>query len=326
MSWLKDLWGVLRSLVITEPIPQPDLKPMHRHVLLVAYNPVVPGEGGRKLNRVLGWNDPEELARLYAADLRAVSGGLADFEIVDRVEVNGWPVKVDGFTYTVDAFLNCRRNQGGWHDPDWADYSQIASDLRLVPRVLAGEIDEVWLFGTPAAGFYESRMAGPGAFWCNSPELQNSSGSGRRFIIMGFNYERGVGEMLESFSHRVESHLERAWRRYARDPERNLWHQFILYDKVAPGRAQCGNVHFAPNSERDYDWGNPRFVLSSCDNWLRFPDLSGAPRQVNCADWGNGDTRAHHLWWLLHLPRVAGSTHGVSNNWWQLAVDPNAVL
>jgi hypothetical protein len=132
--------------------------------------------------------------------------------------------------------------------------------------------------------------------------------------------------MLESFSHRVESHLERAWRRYARDPERNLWHQFILYDKVAPGRAQCGNVHFAPNSERDYDWGNPRFVLSSCDNWLRFPDLSGAPRQVNCADWGNGDTRAHHLWWLLHLPRVAGSTHGVSNNWWQLAVDPNAVL
>jgi hypothetical protein len=37
--------------------------------------------------------------------------------------------------------------------------------------VARGEIDEIWLFGGPYFGFYESRMAGPGAFWCNAPPL-----------------------------------------------------------------------------------------------------------------------------------------------------------
>ncbi|HEY7033357.1 MAG TPA: hypothetical protein VH482_18595 [Thermomicrobiales bacterium] len=41
------------------------------------------------------------------------------------------------------------------------------------------------------------------------------------------------------------------------------------------------------------------------------------------ADWGNGDQRGHHLWWLSHLPRAEGETDGVSNNWWTYIVDPN---
>ena len=108
-------------------------------------------------------------------------------------------------------------------------------------------------------------------------------------------------------------------------PEQNLWQHFIRYDQVAPGMAQCGNVHFAPNSERDYDWGNRRPVLSGCDDWLHFPDLSGRRRMVDCREWGNGDMRRHHLWWLQHLPRAAGSTYGVRNNWWAYIVDPNLV-
>jgi len=239
--------------------------------------------------------------------------------------VDGWPVKVDGFRYDVDEFLRCWRARGGWHEPDAVDYGQIVADQRLLARVAAGEIDEVWLFATPAAGFYESIMAGPGAFWCNSSPLGGTSAAGRRFVIMGFNYERGVGEMLESFSHRVESVLEHAWRRHRNDPRRNLWQQFIRYDKIAPGLANCGNVHFAPNSVRDYDWGNVRFVPSNCDDWLMFPTMTGSSRQVNCAEWGDGDIRAHHLWWLGHLPRAAGTSHDVSNNWWQFAIDPNTV-
>jgi hypothetical protein len=103
----------------------------------------------------------------------------------------------------------------------------------------------------------------------------------------------------------------------------HAWNRFTLYDKVAPGRAACGNVHFAPNSERDYDWGNPRPVWSTCDDWLTYPHLTGERRRVNCEAWGGGDIRAHHRWWLRHLPRAEGRTAGTLNNWWTYAVDPN---
>ena len=66
--------------------------------------------------------------------------------------------------------------------------------------------------------------------------------------------------------------------------------------------------------------GEPFRVVTS-----GFPDLPGRPRPVSCAEWGGGDMRAHHLWWLGHLPHVAGETDGVRNNWWEYVVDPNRV-
>jgi hypothetical protein len=165
-------------------------------------------------------------------------------------------------------------------------------------------------------------MAGRGGYWCNSPALPRVTCS-KIFIMMGFNYERGVGEMLEDFGHRAESILAHVFRHaYG---EANLFERFMRYDRQHPGRAEVGNIHFAPNSERDYDWGNRRYVLSRCDTWYAFPDLSGEARKVNCDEWGGGDIRLHHLWWLEHLPRAPGSTSGVANHWWQYVVDPNLV-
>jgi len=54
-------------------------------------------------------------------------------------------------------------------------------------------------------------MAGPNAFWCNSQPLTNTSMSRRRFVIMGFSFERGVGEMHEAFGHRSESIMEKTF-------------------------------------------------------------------------------------------------------------------
>jgi hypothetical protein len=166
-------------------------------------------------------------------------------------------------------------------------------------------------------------MGGPGAFWCNAPPLAGTGHAQRRFVVMGFNYERGVGEMLEDLGHRAESILSHVFRGARGDA--NLWERFTRYDKTHPGRAECGNVHFAPNSLRDYDWGNRRQVLSRCDDWLNFPALTGAARPVDCRDWGNGDIRLHHLWWFRHFPHVAGATGGRSHNWWEYVIDPNRV-
>jgi len=325
MKWWDSFVKWLRSLRGKPPVPpfSGEPEPMQRRVLLLVFDPVIPSRGGRKLTKVLNWNDPDHLAQDYAADLRDASGGVADFQVVDRIEVNGWPVKIDGFRYDPDSFLKCWSSGGGWHEPDQASYSRIVADHKLLERVAAGEIDEVWMFGSPAAGFWESSMAGPGAFWCNSEPVPHTDAAGRRFIIMGFNFERGVGEMLEDFCHRVEAHMDRVWRH--EDGEQNLWKGFSRYDKVAPGKAGCGNVHYAPNSTKDYDWGNPRSVPSNCDDWLTFPDFKGVVKQVNRAEWGGGDMRAHHRWWLRHLPRAAGQTNGISNNWWAYVIDPNTV-
>jgi hypothetical protein len=219
--------------------------------------------------------------------------------------------------------MRCWRSRDGWHIPDAVDYEEIISDFGLLSRVESDEIDEIWLFAFPYAGFYESIMVGPDAFWCNSPPLSLAQGLSRRFVIMGFNYERGVGPMLESFGHRVESHLKHTWRRH--HGEDNLWERFIRYDKIAPGQANCGWMHYAPNSQYDYDWGNPNLVPSNCDDWLYFPNFQGIVRQVDSREWGGGDMLAHHIWWFKHLPRAAGSTRGIANNWWWYGVDPNAV-
>ncbi|MBZ0276235.1 MAG: hypothetical protein K8I60_08830, partial [Anaerolineae bacterium] len=207
--------------------------------------------------------------------------------------------------------------------PDGVNYYRLLDDFDLIEKVNANQIDEVWLMGHPYGGYYESTMAGPGAFFCNSSPLSNTGSANRRFIIMGFNFERGVGEMLESYGHRAESIMEQVYRGTVE--ANHLWRRFTRYDKTAPGQAECGNVHFAPNSDRDYDWGNTRPVPSRCDTWLNFPDLSGDPRTVESSEWGSGDMRRHHFWWMQHFPHVAGQTGAVSNNWWVYIADPNQV-
>jgi hypothetical protein len=292
-------------------------------VLQIVFDPAIASEGGRRLTEVFRWNDADALARQYIADLAECSGGYLHYQIVDRIAVDAFPVKQDGFRYTGDGFVRGWRERR-MHEPDLADYPALLDEFNLIGRYERGEFDEVWLFAFPYAGFWESTMAGRGAFWCNSPPVPNSERCAGRFVIMGFSCERGVDCMLENFGHRAESIMGHVFRRHP--PERNLWERFTRYDLIAPGQAQCGNVHFAPSSARDYDWGNTRPVISYCDDWYSFPDLPGNARRVDRAEWGGGDMRAHHRWWLDHLPRVAGETYGVSNNWWEyilLVRDPD---
>jgi len=301
------------------PLPAP----VTRKVLMITHNPTLRSQGKRTLREHFHWNDPEALATGYIEDVRWCSYGYANYEVTEHIVVDGYPIKRDGFRYDERSYLDAwRRRQ--FHDPDGVDYLALVDEFNMIGRIERGEIDEVWLFGHPYGGYYESIMAGRGAFWCNAPPLAGTEGCGRRFVIMGFNFERGVGEMLEDLGHRAESILYKVFERTRGNA--NLFERFTRYDKAHPQHAECGNVHFAPNSVRDYDWGNPRPVWSFCDNWYQFPDLSGAPRLVDAREWGGGDIRAHHRWWLRHLPHVSGEAQGIAWNWWQYVVDPNMVL
>lgn len=326
-SWLNN---TLRKLgLIQPPAPQsttpvglpPD--PVRKKVSLIIHNPTIPSAGDRRLNQALGWNAPDRLAEAYIEDLRETSYGYCNYEVVERIEVDAFPRKQDGFRYGPDEYVQAWRSRTGFHQPDLVDYDALMEQFDMLPKINSGAVDEFWLFAFPFAGYYESIMGGPGAFWCNAPPLTQTTHAARRFIIMGFNYERGVGEMLEAFGHRAESIMRHTFR-HTRG-EANLWERFSRYDQTHPGRAEVGIMHFAPNSVRDYDWGNRTPVRSRAHTWLNFPNLEGEARVVDSTEWGQGDIRAHHKWWFRHIPHVTGEASEIAYNWWRYIADPNWV-
>jgi len=338
-SFLQSIWDIIAALfgrkkptpslpppVPSEPADDPN-EPAQvtvSRVLMLVYDPVMDPASGKKLSEQLGWNPTEDLATGFMADILQTSYGMARYQVVERIDVNEFPAKVDGFRYSSQTYMDVLRNKYRPRMPQEVDYFAILNQFDVLARVARKEIDEVWVFGFPHAGFYESIMAGPGAFWCNAPALRNTDAAGRRFVIMGFSYERGVGEMLESFGHRTESILLKTFERLIGNA--NLWQRFIRYDKVAPGKAAVGNIHFAPNSERDYDWNNPSIVKSECYDWLlNFPEFKGDIRDVTASEWGKGNIRLHHQWWLKHIPHVAGRQNSIHNNWWQYIINPQNV-
>jgi hypothetical protein len=293
-------------------------------VLVIVYDPVMDSATGKKLSEQLGWKRTEDLATGFMTDILQYSHGMARYRVVERLDVDEFPAKVDGFRYNPQTYMDVLRNVSSPHVPQEVDYYAIIHQFNILSRIARNEIDEVWIFGFPHAGFYESTMGGPNAFFCNAPALKNTEASGRRFVIMGFSYERGVGEMLESFGHRAESIMTKTFERLTGDA--TLWQRYTRYEKIAPGKAAIGSIHFAPNSERDYDWNNPSTVKSECDDWLlNFPNFKGVIRDVTASEWGSGDIRLHHQWWLKHLPHVAGRKNGIHNNWWQYIIKPQNV-
>ncbi len=304
--------------------------PIKIKTLVLNYDPKLQSQGDKYLHEVCGFNDPKELAHGYISDLNGCSGGKVIYEIVDWIDINDMIPYTDGFQYTGESFYeNFQKASSerwdwwgwnGWHAHEknqasgMADFFWIISTNNLVERINSGEIDEVLVFAQPFSGMYESIMIGPNPVWCNSNPLASHE-LDRNFIMMGFNYHRDVGCMLESYGHRVESILTYVFEKDSRGI--NYWKRFTLYDKVAPGEAGCGNIHYAPNSDNDYDWGNKRSVYSTCDDWLNYPNLKGEKREVNCSEWGNGDMRLHHIWWLSHIPKAEGlDSNGMLNNWW----------
>ena len=331
MNWLKRLLGSEPTGSESEPSPtqvssQPtsttdsgDASVITRRVLVLIHNPIIEQEGGRKLNQVMGWNDPDQLAQQYIRDVGEASWGRVRYEIAERVEIDGFPTKVDGFAYTDASYLQAWRSRSGFHQPDAVFYPELLQRVNFIHKLEAGLVDELWLFAFPYAGYFESCMGGRGAIWCNGTIIPGTERASRKFVVMGFNYERGVGEMLEDLGHRAENIMAHVFQRVP--PQANLWQRFIQYDKTDPGRAACGNVHFAPNSRSDYDWGHTRTVLSTADDWLSYPNLTGQARPMTCADWGRGDIRLHHIWWMQRFPHVAGSNeYGIAHNWWRYIV------
>ena len=309
-------------------------EPVTIRALVVNFDPRCPAYGNLRTHEVFGWYNPPAQIQAYIRDLREASGGWCNYVVVDWIDADYHPYFEDGFTYDPDEYVFRWNNRDTVPlHPGTMDYIRLVTDRSyphnqprtIAERVASGEVDEVFLFGAPAgmAG-WEAAMAGPSPFFVNGGTYHVPSAR-RNFVLMGFNYERDVDCMLEDFLHRTECVLSRVYSPpqwwFPTWPVTNDWDRFRMFDLIRPGEAAVGICHYAPNSLSDYDWGNPAFVWSMCDDWrLNWPGLVGAAsrRLVNHREWGSGDPRLHHLWWLEHLPRAPGvSPEGRQNNWWK---------
>ncbi len=317
---------LLIALILQVPIPggKGDVPvvgvrpaPLNVRVLVLNFDPYVEWEGRRvRLHQAGKWNDPRELAKGYIEDIKSASRGYINHTIVDWRDLNEFPAKVDGFRYTARSFVECMQSGSGWHQPDGLDYPRMAKDAGVANLVNAGRIDEVWMFGAPYFGYWESAMIGPGAFFINGG-VYPDEGMRRPIAVMGFNYERGVAEMLHNLCHRTESTLSRFFGGWKIDELTTAWAKFAANEKQS-GSAAVGTCHYPPNAEKDYDYANPRYVSSSANDWLNWPNLTGKTERLNCEAWGGPDYhRNYMIWWFSRLPNVHGiGADGRPLTWW----------
>lgn len=313
-------------------------EPKTIRVAVVNFDPYCPSHDNKRVHEVFYWHNPTSLAQSYVNDLSNTSAGWAKYQILDWFDADYFPHFVDGFQWNPDDYVVAWQTQVGLHGGH-SDYLRILTDASyphnqpktLAQRVADDEIDEVFLFGAPAglAG-WEAAMAGPSPYFINGDSYSISTAP-RNFVVMGFNYERDVDCMLENFLHRSECVMSRVYPSpdwwFPTFPAENNWDKFRMIDTLGYGESAVGTCHFAPNSESDYDWANPRYVWSTCDDWLyNWPNLQGeiTKRWVNTEEWGGGDMRLHHVWWLNHFPKAPGiNLDGRQNNWWKYTCDFN---
>lgn len=304
-------------------IPGERAAPLTPTVMVINFDPILESRGGVRLTQYLGWNAVAPLVEQHILDIRSSSGGHVNYLVVDSRDVDAFPVKADGFQYTDETYLECQASGGtACHYPDGVDYQAILSEFGVCDKLNSGEIDEVWLFGGPWFGYYESRLAGPGGFWYNSPPLEDTL-CDRLLPIMGFNYERGNAEMIHSFGHRAESSMTRVFGSW--DVGREPLHDWDLYghnlgQTFITDVFQCGSVHFPPNGTGDYDYcNNWDQVESACADWFNYPDFKGSTEMIDCTSWGCNQN-GYLQWWLDHMPRQTGFHEGKLLNWWEYIV------
>jgi hypothetical protein len=230
---------------------------------------------------------------------------------------------------------------------DRTDYNYIldeqvfpGADRTIAQYVRDGLVDEVFTFEGPPKSMWEAAMMGHGAYYVNGdawPEIN----SDRAFVVMGFNYEREVPEMVHDFGHRTEgimTHVYGEWSNnpYWRDkaeplPINTNWDRFTAFKGVLPvGQdAACGSVHFTPNATnlKDYstdpDWSLISRVRSTCDDWLTYPNFKGVKQVITASAW-KGTQLGFLNWWLKHLPKADGCNPDERlNNWWRYVVEPD---
>jgi hypothetical protein len=251
---LSVLWNKLRALFSPrqEAIP---IVIQRKVMAIVFYPPAALAEATRA-----GWKNPDDLINQYIEAMGKASKNMLAYQVVNKVQVNYFPLAADGRQYDDTTWVLARKDdKTAFRDAAGnyviADYRRLIQDFKMIQVVQNQLVDEIWMFGGPYFGFYESCMVGRGAFNCNGVPIQQDS---RRFVIMGFNYERDVKEMVHDYGHRAERilakkfgsdvFLSQLYDTQTAPAPRNAFEQFLL---------DRGTVHRTPGGK---DYGQDEFA------------------------------------------------------------------
>lgn len=306
-----------------EAVEYPNSSPVTKRILLLIYDPRM--FLGIPLVEDRGWFDYDELTTQIIRNFRESTGGYLNLEIAERVVVRDWPVKTDGFKYTRRSYNRCVDSGGSrCHSPDSADYLAMIEEVDACTKLNNGEIDELWIWGGPWFGFHSARLAGPGAYWVNSPPLLGTTCEDV-LPIMGFNYERGLDMASVNFGFRIDSTMRFVFGSWERE-ETHAWNKFSMLDSDLRGRGGCGNSVYTVNSPSAWIFDSRNTVRSRCDEFFNYPEVGDEFKQVNCIEWGC-DIPSYYRWWWRHIPRKEGTNYDehagreIMNNWWKYIFD-----
>lgn len=203
-------------------------------------------------NDIPKWNSTDTLVSEYVEEIAKLSQQKIKYKIVKTTVLNQFPhldnyKQYDSELYNEVLLNNSKALLDQFECYSIINYQRVLMSLAIFDDISNHIYDEVWLFGGPYFGFYESRMIGRESYWYNSPPLYANV---RNFIVMGFNYERGVREMLHSFGHGVESILN---------------HE-IPDDEFSTWTNQYGTVHYVLGGE-EYSQNERDWLLALKPEW-----------------------------------------------------------
>jgi hypothetical protein len=317
---LGTLAAAVRGLAAPDPLPASFTVP----VLVVHYFPT---NGALIDQRVTGdWGD--SLAATREKTRRQTREALEALEAGSRYLGFRNPAAQPTLKYTLAGSLEFLRPLPTFRKPGhktpMTDYNQIAAQAQLEDWVENRGVREVWLWGYHGGkvDLWESNMASPHGDVSNSDrDPKDLPVFKHTYTLYHYNYQRGASEAVEDHMHQIEAVLNHIDGRDRTPPEGwpelLFWGHFVGSDRshkiVRPG---CGWAHYPPNAERDYDWANPRSVLTDMDDWK--PDGTGRKAPMDSSRWG-GNSLRWFVYWMQHLPGPdsALSWHGRRlNNWW----------
>ena len=118
--------------------------------LVIVYDPVVDQSSGKKLSEFMKWNKVENLAKGFMSDILLVSGGLVRYQIIERLDVDAFPAKIDGHIYEAQEYMGGLEIETGCHQQQgktaghghrtealqcWVDLLHLLTSLRIGPLV-----------------------------------------------------------------------------------------------------------------------------------------------------------------------------------------------
>ena len=300
--------------------------PIVQKVLVVIYDPLIdnpPQEWGywSPYQQMVDYENSIQMGSSFHNYKNEAAFQEIDFQVVDVVVYKEESPLID-------------RNGNGEYDLGDAHYEKIIADNDICGRKNRKEIDEVWLWASVNARYWEGIMAGkPGetifinGYPIEYPECQTP------VAIMGFSvnntFDYGA---MHNFDHRAEDtiayFLDGHTHGYSKPGENFFEYDGRLSHNAPDPNAQheyCGNCHFTHNSNRtdrrhEYNWFLENPIATDCQNWS--PQHTGPLEELNCEAWGCSHW-GFTVWWLQNMPgRCSDLTtlegEPMPNWWWYL--------